>query len=116
MTAARATTQQRPAPLELLELPGRIKRARVRAEFNQKELARASGVPAAVISRLENGKRLGNVSARVLIDLAHALRVPVGWLAAGELPPRPSAYPPVVERSIPPEERARILRELEDEG
>ncbi len=54
--------------------------------MNQKELAEKSGVPAAVISRLRNGKRLGNVSARILVDLARALEQPVGWLVAGEIP------------------------------
>lgn len=113
---SRTTSPQRKPPLEMLGLPGRLAQARERAQLNQKQLAEASGVPAAVISRLERGLRLGNVSARTLVDLALATDVPVGWLIANEPPRRPSRAPPIVDPELDETERRRILQELAQEA
>jgi transcriptional regulator with XRE-family HTH domain len=78
-------------PPELLTLPGRLRYARERAGLTGAALAEKAGIAPAQISRYENSERLTGVEAATIIRLAHALGVPVGWLAAdeGHLPPIP---------------------------
>jgi transcriptional regulator with XRE-family HTH domain len=110
----KAQTRRQPPP-QLLELPRRLVQAREIAGIDQKEWARRSGVSASVISRLENGRRLGNVSARILIDLAVAAGVSVGWLVASEERARVTRIPTFIDPHLPQSEQARLLRELANE-
>lgn len=73
-----------PPPEELLSLPERIRYARKRAGFSQKELAARSSVSESQLSRYESSERVEGVEAATLIRLARALGVPVGWLVADE--------------------------------
>ena len=76
-------------PQELLTLPGRLKYARERARITRTALAEMSDIDISQISRLEKGERGLGVEAATIIRLAHALGVPVGWLAADEGDPGP---------------------------
>lgn len=79
----------RPAPPELLTLPSRITYARERGKLTKAALAKAAGMDAPAITRLEQGERAEGVEAATIIRLARALKVPVGWLAADEGEPGP---------------------------
>ena len=79
----------RVAPPELLTLPSRITYARERGKLTKAALAKAAGMDAPAITRLEQGERAEGVEAATIIRLARALKVPVGWLAADEGEPGP---------------------------
>jgi transcriptional regulator with XRE-family HTH domain len=79
----------RPTPPELLTLPSRITYARERGNLTKAALAKAAGMDAPAITRLEQGERSEGIEAATLIRLARALKVPVGWLAADEGDPGP---------------------------
>ena len=57
----------------------RVKVLREKAEMNQTELAKASGVPQTTISRIESGK-VEQLRSETLIRLAEALKVPGDYL------------------------------------
>lgn len=86
-------TTAKPAPLpppeELVTLPERLKYARKRVGFSQKELAERSKVSESQLSRYESSERVEGVEAATVIRLAKALGVPVGWLVADEGDPGP---------------------------
>lgn len=63
-----------------MELKDRIKLARQRAGFSQKQAADKSGLDQATISNLERGKHLGSSH---LLQIADALSVSFRWLSAG---------------------------------
>jgi len=79
----------RTPPPELLTLPSRITYARERGKLTKAALAKAAGMDAPAITRLEAGERSEGIEAATLIRLARALQVPVGWLAADEGEPGP---------------------------
>ena len=58
----------------------RLRQARARLHWTQKELAKASGLSQSAIGNYESGQRL---SSRALLRLADALRVDPQWLADG---------------------------------
>lgn len=78
-------------PPELLGLPSRLVYARERSGMTQAAVARGASMDPGQLSRLEKGERGPGIEAATVIRLAHALGVPVGWLAAdeGTLPPAP---------------------------
>ena len=80
----------------------RLKAQRERLGWNQSELARRSGVPSQVISRLESGARAG-LTLDVARRLARALGVGLDALA-GTLD---DAAEPVAEASTPASTRRR---------
>lgn len=79
----------RATPPELATLPSRITYARERGKLTKAALAKAAGMDAPAITRLEQGERTEGIEAATLIRLARALQVPVGWLAADEGDPGP---------------------------
>jgi transcriptional regulator with XRE-family HTH domain len=79
----------RPAPPELLTLSSRLTYARERGKLTKAALAKAAGMDAPAITRLEQGERAEGIEAATIIRLARALKVPVGWLAADEGDPGP---------------------------
>jgi len=65
----------------------RLRLARTRLGWTQKQLAQASGLSQSAIGNYESGQRF---SSRALLRLAHALQVTPQWLEGGG----PTAYPP----------------------
>lgn len=89
VTKKTAKSASPPAPQELTTLPDRLKYARKRVGFSQKELAERSQVSESQLSRYESAERIEGVEAATVIRLARALGVPVGWLVADEGEPGP---------------------------
>lgn len=78
------TGKQRELNPLLAELPDRIKWARELWRWTQFDLANASGIEQASISRYERGERLVSISADTVIRLAAAMRLELRWLATGQ--------------------------------
>lgn len=62
----------------------RVRAARDRKLWTQRELSEATGIMEATISRIENGKYRRRPFRETLETLAEALDVSVSWLAFGE--------------------------------
>lgn len=60
----------------------RVKYARARKAWSQKELAEAVGLSAVQVSRIEGG--ISSPQAATLRKLAEVLSVSVAWLSVGE--------------------------------
>lgn len=84
-------------PLTVQAVGREIKRLRKLREWTLEHLASASGVSAGLLSQVERGQ--GNPSFNTLVQVAHALGIPVARLVAGE-----QMSSPVVRR----EERRRL--------
>ena len=84
-------------PLTVQTVGREIKRLRKLREWTLEQLASASGVSAGLLSQVERGQ--GNPSFNTLVQVAHALGIPVARLVAGE-----QMSSPVVRR----EERRRL--------
>ncbi len=95
-TDARLRNLDRP-PLTVQTVGREIKRLRKLREWTLEQLASASGVSAGLLSQVERGQ--GNPSFNTLVQVAHALGIPVARLVAGE-----QMSSPVVRR----EERRRL--------
>lgn len=80
----RAPQKKREIHPQLTGLPERIKFARGMYGWKQSDLAQASGVEQASISRYESGERVSGVSVDTILRLSKALRVSLVWLATGE--------------------------------
>lgn len=65
-------------------LGDRVRAARDRKLWTQRELSEATGVTEATISRIENGKYSRRPYRETLETLAQALGVTVPWLVFGE--------------------------------
>jgi transcriptional regulator with XRE-family HTH domain len=89
VTKKTAKTAPPPAPAEVTTLPDRLKYARKRVGFAQKELAERSQGSESQLSGYESAERVEGVEAATVIRLARALGVPVGWLVADEGEPGP---------------------------
>ncbi len=84
-------------PLTVETVGREIKRLRKLREWTLEQLASASGVSAGLLSQVERGQ--GNPSFNTLVQVSHALGIPVARLVAGE-----QMSSPVVRR----EERRRL--------
>ena len=84
-------------PLTVQAVGNEIKRLRKLRGWTLDQLASASGVSAGLLSQVERGQ--GNPSFNTLVQVAHALGIPVARLVAGE-----QMSSPVVRR----EERRRL--------
>lgn len=84
-------------PLTVQTVGREIKRLRKLREWTLEQLASASSVSAGLLSQVERGQ--GNPSFNTLVQVAHALGIPVARLVAGE-----QMSSPVVRR----EERRRL--------
>ena len=69
-------------PLTVQTVGREIKRLRKLREWTLEQLASASGVSAGLLSQVERGQ--GNPSFNTLVQVAHALGIPVARLVAGE--------------------------------
>ena len=69
-------------PLTVQAVGNEIKRLRKLREWTLEQLASASGVSAGLLSQVERGR--GNPSFNTLVQVAHALGIPVARLVAGE--------------------------------
>ena len=78
---ARHRRSDRP-PLTVHTVGKEIKRLRKLRELTLEQLASASGVSAGLLSQVERGQ--GNPSFNTLVQVAHALGIPVARLVAGE--------------------------------
>ena len=94
--AAPAATSERP-PLTVQAVGNEIKRLRKLRGRTLEQLASGAGVSAGLLSQVERGQ--GNPSFNTLVQVAHALGIPVARLMAGE-----QLSSPVVRRS----ERRRL--------
>ena len=92
----RRHSAERP-PLTVHTVGREIKRLRKLRELTLEQLASDSGVSAGLLSQVERGQ--GNPSFNTLVQVAHALGIPVARLVAGE-----QMSSPVVRR----EERRRL--------
>jgi transcriptional regulator with XRE-family HTH domain len=63
---------------------GRLREARLRKVWTQRDLATASGVPTVTISRIENGHTQEGPRQSTIRKLADALDVDPAWLLFGE--------------------------------
>ncbi len=79
--AARIGTADRP-PLTVQVVGSEIKRLRKIQGWTLEQLASTSGVSAGLLSQVERGQ--GNPSFNTLVQVAHALGIPVARLVAGE--------------------------------
>ena len=93
---ARLRSADRP-PLTVQTVGTEIKRLRKLRQWTLEQLALASGVSAGLLSQVERGQ--GNPSFNTLVQVAHALGIPVARLVAGE-----QVSSPVVRRA----ERRRL--------
>jgi len=84
-------------PLTVQAVGNEIKRLRKLRAWTLEQLASASGVSAGLLSQVERGQ--GNPSFNTLVQVAHALGIPVARLVAGE-----QMSSPVIRR----EERRRL--------
>ena len=84
-------------PLTVQAVGNEIKRLRKLRAWTLEQLASAAGVSAGLLSQVERGQ--GNPSFNTLVQVAHALGIPVARLVAGE-----QMSSPVVRR----EERRRL--------
>ena len=103
MSAAPAAGSERP-PLTVQAVGNEIKRLRKLRGMTLEQLAFGSGVSAGLLSQVERGQ--GNPSFNTLVQVAHALGIPVARLMVGE-----QLSSPVVRRS----ERRRLNLGTEDE-
>jgi len=62
----------------------RLRDARDRKFWTQRDLSEATGVMEATISRIENGKYRRRPTKETLVKLATALDISLEWLAFGE--------------------------------
>ena len=95
-SGTRLQTADRP-PLTVQTVGREIKRLRKLREWTLEQLASASAVSAGLLSQVERGQ--GNPSFNTLVQVAHALGIPVARLVAGE-----QLSSPVIRR----EERRRL--------
>ena len=79
--ATRLAVADRP-PLTVQVVGNEIKRLRKLQGWTLEQLASASGVSAGLLSQVERGQ--GNPSFNTLVQVAHALGIPVARLVAGE--------------------------------
>lgn len=77
---------------ELLEFPARLTMAMSLAKVGVREAARRCGITAGQISRYKRGESVAGIQADLIIRMAQALNVSVGWLIAGEGVPTPGQH------------------------
>ena len=80
-SVGRLSTADRP-PLTVQVVGNEIKRLRKLQGWTLEQLASASGVSAGLLSQVERGQ--GNPSFNTLVQVAHALGIPVARLVSGE--------------------------------
>jgi DNA-binding Xre family transcriptional regulator len=82
---ARRKRNPDPSP-EILGIPRRITFMRKERGLGLNKLADKAGIASSVLSRLEAGETVANVSAETVFRIAGALDVSVEWLVTGRHP------------------------------
>ncbi|WP_427185483.1 helix-turn-helix domain-containing protein [Bordetella bronchialis] len=94
----------------------RVRQARIRRGWTQKQLADASGLTQSAIGNYESGQRV-EPTAAALLKLAKALRVPPAWLGGGSpfedaLQSPPARTPRGLEATTNPDEGVWPFRKV----